>query len=304
MKRLLLFGGTGYIGLNLALTLGLENEVTITGRNPVNKKVVPLLEAQKISFAKVHIYNFSECKKLIDNHDQIIFLVPNLQPHDSRNTLYSDYLSIILPSMKILKYAASNKKRVIFSSSGGAVYGVKNPSPHSEMEVPYPNTRYGELKLKLETYLIELGEEFDVKNLSVRISNPYGGTFGNMFTRGFVNSLVRSVQNHNEIQIWGTGAQIRDFIHINDLQNFINHAVTNGDLKGIFNCGTGVGHSLNEIIDISEKIHGKPLLVKRNLNYVEPIASNVLCIDKAKRFLGWEPEIYIPAGLSALFAVA
>ena len=152
--------------------------------------------------------------------------------------------------------------------------------------------------------MIELGNEFGVKNLSVRISNPYGGTFGNVYTRGFVNSLVRNVQNNNEIQIWGTGNQIRDFIHISDLQRFINYVVTNEDIKGVFNCGTGVGYSLNEIIDISEKIHGKPLLVKRNLNYVEPISANILCIDKAKSFLGWKPEIHIPVGLSALFALA
>jgi UDP-glucose 4-epimerase len=304
MKKILLFGGTGYIGLNLALKLGIENEVTITGRSSLDKKIEPLLHAQKISFSKAHIYNFSECKKLVDNHDQILFLIPNLQPHDSRNIFYSDFFNIILPSMKIFKYASSTKKRVIFTSSGGAVYGVKYPCPHSEIEIPYPNTKYGKLKLRLERYLSQLGDDFGVSNVSVRISNPYGGTFDNLYTRGFINSLVRNVQNESQVQIWGTGSQIRDFIHINDVQRFMNLMVMKEDLKGVFNCGTGIGYSLNQIIELSEKIHGKRLSVTRNLEYVEPILSNVLKIDKAKEFLNWKPETDISTGLCALFTSA
>jgi UDP-glucose 4-epimerase len=300
MKKILIFGGSGYIGMNLALSLSNDFQLTITGRRKLNPNFKSMLFSRNIKFKKVNILNFLKCKNLIDDHDEVLFLIPNLQPHDSKPLLHSDFVKIVLPTRLIFSYAAFTKKRIIFSSSGGAIYGNNYALSHLESDSPKPTTKYGHLKLDIENQLIKLGSANKINNVSIRISNPYGGTFDNFFKRGFINSLLRSVQNSEEVEVWGSGEQIRDFVHINDLISFFKLVLDAEDLNGIFNCGTGIGFSLNQIIQIVENAIGEKVVVSRNLNYIEPISKNVLNIDKAKTFIGWAPKIDLENGIKIL----
>jgi UDP-glucose 4-epimerase len=124
----------------------------------------------------------------------------------------------------------------------------------------------------------------------LRIANPYGGTFNDVFKQGFVNSVIRNVKAGNSIEIWGDGNQVRDFIYIEDLIEFVSIVVKDECISGIFNCGSGVGFTLRNVIDKIESISGSKLVVDFIDTYKERIMSNTLSVNKADEYLDWRPK--------------
>jgi UDP-glucose 4-epimerase len=290
MKKLIILGGTGYLGTNLATNLSNKFLVTVTGKRNLFPFLQELFNTQNISYHKTEIINLRKIFSLIDQNDYIIYAVPNTQPHQVKPVFHSDFFRIIKPSEKIFEYASYRKKRVIFLSSGGSVYGVGSYGPHSEDSKPEPIDQYGKYKLRLDKSLINLNSRYLSNNVILRIANPYGGTFDNHFKQGFINSVIRNVKSGNQVEIWGDGRQIRDFIYIEDIINLVTLILGNESAAGIFNCGTGIGHSLNEIIEISEKILMSKIHVKFVHEYEERIKSNILNINKSLNYFNWYPD--------------
>jgi UDP-glucose 4-epimerase len=290
MKKLIIVGGTGYLGTNLATNLSEKFVVTVTGKRNLFPFLQELFNSQNISYHQTEINNLRKIYSLIDQNDYIIYAVPNTQPHQVKPVFHSDFFKIIKPSEKIFEYASYRKKRVIFLSSGGSVYGVGNYGSHSEDSNPEPIDQYGKYKLRLDKSLLNLNSRYLSNNVILRIANPYGGTFDNHFRQGFINSVIRNVKSGNQVEIWGDGKQIRDFIYIKDIINLVTLILGNESAAGIFNCGTGIGHSLSEIIEISEKILMSKINVKFVHEYKEHIKSNILNIDKSMNYFKWYPE--------------
>jgi UDP-glucose 4-epimerase len=290
MKKLVIFGGSGYLGTNLAKSLSKEFAVTVTGRYELVPFLKDLFSNKSISYHKIDIRNLIEIFSIIDQNDYIIHAVPNTQPHQIKPFFHSDFLKIIKPSEKIFDYATKRNKRIIFLSSGGSVYGAGNYIPHSEDSDPDPIDQYGKYKLMLDKSLLTLNSRYISNNIVLRIANPYGGTFNNHFKQGFINSVIRNLNSNNQVEIWGNGKQIRDFIYIKDLVNLVRLILDKDNSAGIFNCGTGIGHSLTEIIEISEEILMSKINVKFIDRYQEKIPFNILNINKSMIYFDWKPE--------------
>jgi UDP-glucose 4-epimerase len=298
-KKILILGGTGYLGSNIAINLSKECDITVTGKQPLNIFLKENLLKNNIQYKKLKLADLRNNLEYIENFHQIVFAIPNLQPHISRPFFHSDYLNIVGPTKKIFKFASSKNIKVIFLSSGGSVYGNNNQAIQSEISNLEPVTKYGKIKLILDNYLINLNSELGAKNVSIRISNPYGGTFNNMYKQGFINMLIHNINNCKPIEIWGDGRQIRDFIFMEDLMSFTS-LIVNKDGDGIFNCGTGVGHSLSDVVKACELILNEKIPVTYLTSYKEKIGSNILNIDKAKEFYGWSPSFKLESTLAGL----
>jgi UDP-glucose 4-epimerase len=290
MKKVIIFGGTGYLGTNLALRLSEQFKVTITGRRDVAPSLKILLSNKKVHIEKLEIRNLREAYSLIDQNDCIVYAVPNIQPHQIRPVFHSDLLRIIRPTEKIFEYAGRSTKQLIFLSSGGSVYGLGSFRPHSEDSHPRPIDQYGRFKLRLERSLIRLNSSFHSTNVILRIANPYGGTFGDYFKQGFVNSVVRNIKSKKQVEIWGDGNQIRDFINVDDVVKLVFLILSKEDSTGIFNCGTGKGYSLRQVIEISEEILNSKINIKFYNSYIEKIESNILDVSKSKNCFNWNPD--------------
>lgn len=290
MKKIIIFGGTGYLGTNLALSLSEQFKVTVTGRRDVGPFLNILFDTKKVQIEKLQISNLRNAYSLIDQNDFIVYAVPNIQPHQIRPVFHSDLLRIIRPTEKIFEYAGRSKKRVIFLSSGGSVYGVGSFRSHSEDSNPRPIDQYGRFKLRLERSLLRFNSSFHSNNVILRIANPYGGTFDGYFQQGFINSVVRNIASKKQVEIWGNGNQIRDFINVDDFVKLVFLILSKEDAKGVFNCGTGKGYSLRQVIEISEDILNSKISLKFIDSYVEKITSNVLDISKSMNCFNWNPD--------------
>lgn len=303
MKKIIIFGGTGYLGTNLALSLSEQFKVTVTGRRDVAVFLKVLLNSKNVHIEKIEISKLSGAYSLIDQNDYIVYAVPNIQPHQVRPVFHSDFLKIIRPTEKIFEYAGRCNKRIIFLSSGGSVYGDGSLGPHSEDSPPRPIDQYGRIKLRLDNSLLRLNSKFHSSNVILRIANPYGGTFDSYFKQGFINSAIWNIKSKNQVEIWGNGNQIRDFIYIDDFVKLVSLILREESAEGIFNCGTGKGYSLREIIEISESILLSKIDVKFIDSYREKIESNILNINKSMNYFNWSPDNDVKKTLIKLLSI-
>lgn len=300
MKKIIIFGGTGYLGTNLALSLSEKFKITVTGRKDVAPFLKVLLNSKNVHIEKIEIGDLHKAYSLIGQNDCIVYAVPNIQPHQVRPVFHSDFLKIIRPTEKIFEFASQCNKRVIFLSSGGSVYGDGSSGPHSEDSHPRPIDQYGRFKLRLDNSLLHLNSKFNSNNVILRVANPYGGTFDGHFKQGFINSVIRNIQSRDRVEIWGNGNQIRDFIYIEDFINLVSSILGKESAEGIFNCGTGKGYSLREVIDIFEDIIISKIDIKFVDTYREKIESNILNINKSMNYFNWSPDTNLKKTLSKL----
>lgn len=300
MKKIIIFGGTGYLGTNLALSLSEKFKITVTGRKDVAPFLKVLLNSKNVHIEKIEIRDLHKAYSLIAQNDCIVYAVPNIQPHQVRPVFHSDFLKIIRPTEKIFEFASQSNKRVIFLSSGGSVYGDGSSGPHSEDSDPRPIDQYGRFKLRLDNSLLHLNSKFNSNNVILRVANPYGGTFDGHFKQGFINSVIRNIQSREKVEIWGDGNQIRDFIYIEDFINLVSLILGKESAEGIFNCGTGKGYSLREVIEICEDIIISKINIKFVDTYREKIESNILNINKSMNYFNWSPDTNLKKTLSEL----
>lgn len=193
--------------------------------------------------------------------------------------------------------AARGVKKFVFISSGGAIYGRTDEHFIAESHPTRPISNYGLVKLVAEHGLRIVSERTGLVTLSLRVANPFG--FGQVVKggQGFIAALINAVRNEKPVQLWGDGSVVRDFLHVNDVVSAAIAAVKVDCQSEILNVGSGVGHSMLEVIGCFERVLGREvkceLLPGRNVD----VSRVVLDISKAAKLLGWSPSLSLESGM-------
>lgn len=293
MKKVLILGGTGYIGTNLAIYLSEFYDITVTGRSNLNSF---LQKYSKIKFKALKLNDGSEIKSIVKDFDVFVLLIPNRQPHQVNKIVDDDLDEIIKPTEFLFNLLSRENKKLVFASTGGAVYGDSKRKTSFESDICKPMNQYGKYKLRLEESLASTQKQNQFDADILRISNPYGGHFNYYFSAGFVNAVLSKIKNKSMINIWGSGLQVRDFIHILDVCEYIRRTI---EIKGfnLMNIGTGVGYSLIEAFELISKVNNSTLDVFFNYDYVEEVPYNVLSTAKSKEILSYSPKLDLKSGI-------
>jgi len=293
MKKILILGGTGYIGTNLALYLCNTYDVTVTGTEKTNEI---LSKIKNIKFLKLRLSNINLTNDIVDLYDIFIMLIPNTQPHSKAPTDKYDIEEIIKPTQILFELLAKKNKKIIFSSTGGAVYGNTNNKISEENDRCIPVNSYGKLKLQLENNLQVIQKSDGLNATILRISNPYGGNHKGYFKSGFINMVLHKLGKDSTINIWGDGSQIRDYIHILDLCEYIKRVVELDNFQ-ILNIGTGTGYSLLDVVEKIFTVFEKHLNLSFENQYIERVPFNVLNVTKSQNTLNYYSRFDLINGL-------
>jgi len=293
MKKVLILGGTGYIGTNLAIYLSEFYDITVTGRRNLN---VILQKYSKIKFKSLQLSDRGELKSIVKHFDIFVLLIPNRQPNQVNKILDDDLSEIIEPTEYLFNLLSQENKKLVFASTGGAVYGDSQGKISFESDICKPINQYGKYKLRLEESLTSVQKQNQFNADILRISNPYGGHFNHYFTSGFVNTVLTKIKNKSILSIWGDGLQVRDFIHILDVCECIRRTF---EIKGfnLMNIGTGIGYSLIEVFELISEVNKSTLDLFFNYDYVEKVPYNVLSTAKSKEILGYSPKLDLNSGI-------
>ena len=187
-------------------------------------------------------------------------------------------------------------QRVLFASTGGAIYGDPVYAPQDEEHPLCPVSPYGVSKLASEKYLDFYREEYGIPYVSLRYANVYGPRQNPAGEAGVIAIFIEQMLNGETPTIYGDGTQTRDYIYIDDVVA-MNRAVMEYEGTRIFNVGTGEETSLNTLFESIQK-HTDPSIdnVYGPAQPGEQMRS-VLDISRAKNELGWSPTTNMDYGI-------
>lgn len=203
----------------------------------------------------------------------------------------------VLGSIRLLEYARQyDVQRVIYISTGGAVYGEPEYLPCDEDHPINPICQYGASKHIVEHYLYLYNHLYDLDYTVLRYPNVYGPRQDPHGEAGVVAIFTGQMLRGEQARVNGDGKQERDFVYVGDCAR-ANVLALEKARNGIYNLGWGYGTNINQIFDtLSEithydrpRLHGPAIPGETSRIY--------LSADKARRELGWEPQVRLEKGL-------
>lgn len=233
----------------------------------------------------------------------MVHLAATSIPVNSGKDITGDILHNVIPSVRLFEVCAEKGvDRLIYASSGGTIYGVPTYTPIDESHPLNPNSVYGMNKLSIENYLRYFSDKYQFKSIALRISNPYGPRQVPFRGQGVISTFLASVLLNQPIHVWGDGTAIRDYLYIDDLASAFESAIRYSGPYRIFNIGSGIGYSINQIIEnIEDLTHASPQILYEQESDVE-VHANILNNSLAKSELNWLPQTPLQDGLAKTLA--
>ena len=287
MEKILVIGGTGFIGQNVINLL--KERGYYVGNYSLHDSSI-----SDESYSG-DVYNDSRFESIVSNYDKIIYLITTVSPTRSMDKPTEPYMYDIPMLIKTLESCRlSGIKRVVFASSGGTIYGDNGYTKSKETDFNEPRNHYAICKLTSEKILEMYNKLYGMENISLRISNPYG--FGQRVESqvGAITIFTKKLLDGEKISIFGNGDITRDYVSVKEVAEAFLQALSVDfskiDIPPVFNIGSGEGISLKELIDIiSNALEIEPVieyLPEREFD----VKYNVLDISNAKKYLGYNPN--------------
>lgn len=296
----LILGGAGFIGSHIAEIL-LKNGFTVRLFDRINRLPRHLLH-ERIQLIEGDFLNFSQWDSLLKDVDYIFHNLSTTIPSTSDNDPVFDIQTNVIGNVRFLHEVIKHKvKKIIFSSSGGTIYGNK-PIPITEKSPTDPICSYGISKLSMEKYLHYFFFHHNLDYVSLRYSNVYGPGQDPGGMLGAVTIFLSHMIQSKPVTIFGDGNIIRDYIYISDIQWANLLALKHTTPNHIYNVGTGIGTSINELIAMIVKITGLKAVINRVPARREDVSANVLDISLIKNDLGWRPKVTLQEGIAMLWS--
>jgi len=203
----------------------------------------------------------------------------------------------VLGTMNVLQLAVRyGCRKVVFSSSGGAIYGEQETFPAAESHANNPLSPYGISKLCGEHYLSYFQRVSGIPVVSLRYANVYGPRQDPEGEAGVVAIFIQKMLNSEQPIINGNGRQTRDFVFVDDVAQ-ANLAAMGQDAHGVYNVGTGTETSVNVLFRMlagltassAKEVHGPAKAGEQIRSVVDP--------SRIKQELGWEVKVDLAEGL-------
>ncbi len=296
--KITIFGGGGFIGSAIADRL-LKNghELRIFER-PRIQPYREFCSGERVEWITGDMLSNHDLSEAIDSVDVVINLVSTTLPKSSNDDPIYDVQSNLVSSLQLLNaMSASKVHKIVFISSGGTVYGDPIYLPVDENHPTEPRLSYGITKLAIEKYLLMYQHIYGIKANILRVTNPYGERQRVETAQGAVGVFLSKAINNQPINIWGDGSVVRDFIYVGDVADAFARAVDYDGSKSIFNISSGVGTSINELLNKIERVLGRKIV--RNYMQGRPLDVPVSILDNklVQKEMGWVPQVTLEEGI-------
>jgi UDP-glucose 4-epimerase len=294
--RAIVTGGAGFIGSHAAeALLARGDEVHILDDLSKGKREnVP-------EGAELHVSDIRKPDEVFDavRPELVLHLAAQADVRISIDRPDHDAEVNVLGTLRILEAARRHGSRLVFASTGGAIYGeCDGPAPETAERRPL--APYGTSKLCGEEYLATWNRLYGTRHVSLRFGNVYGPRQEPHGEAGVVAIFMGLLREGGTPKIYGDGSQKRDYVFVGDVVRAMLAAA--GRDGGVFNVGTGAETSVLELYNTIQRVSGierEPELAEARLGELQ---RSVLDISLAARELGWSPEHSLDEGLAKTWA--
>jgi UDP-glucose 4-epimerase len=243
----------------------------------------------------------SDCERFADGLKLIYYLAHNHSPIDSDYDLPGDTLANLVPLLNLLQVirCLGTKPHIVYFSSGGAIYTPKHDRiPYRETDPCESLSSYGIQKFAAEQYLRMAALKGYLTATVLRVGNAYGTLLSQFRMQGLIGVAVNSAVRGEPVRIFGNPNNVRDYIHLQDISEIATRAALSRQPFSIVNVGSGVGHSVLDVLGLLEEELGEP--IEPNFDPDCGIWLTdwvVLDTRKARDEFGWSPAIDLRSGI-------
>jgi UDP-glucose 4-epimerase len=300
-KRILVTGGAGFIASHVADQLvATGHEVTVVDNLSTGKQEhVP-------AAAKFYPYDIRspETASLIRDWQPqvIVHHAAQMSVQVSVSNPVLDAQENILGSLNLFQAAAQARvEKIIFASTGGAMYGNEAPLPAREEDRAQPEAPYGIAKMAVEHYLHFYQAEHGIIPICLRYANVFGPRQNGQGEAGVVAIFIEKLLAGQQPRINGDGLQTRDFVFVGDIVA-ANLLALDYPKAGTFNVGTGKETDIVTIYLKLQELMGSPLGPVHGPAKPGEQRRSVLDSTLAQKVLGWQPKTSLSEGLAQTVA--
>jgi UDP-glucose 4-epimerase len=295
--KILFTGGAGFIGSNVVdalIDLGHEVVVVDNLSTGFRQNINPNAKFYQLSIRDKELSEVFEREKpeLVNHH------AAQIDVRKSADDPISDAEDNILGSLNLITNCIQfGVKRVIYASTGGAIYGEAQYLPADENHPVNPISQYGISKHTVEHYLYLYSTLYELDYVILRYANVYGPRQNPFGEAGVVAIFATQMLTGKQPTIFGPGDKTRDYIHVSDLTEANILALDRGK-NTILNIGTGVETSDQEVFDNLADVLGyeaPPIYAPVRKGEVYRIS---LKCSKARQEIGWSPRLSFKEGIA------
>ena len=300
--KILVTGGAGFIGSHTvdALVATGQHQVSIIDNLSAGKghQVNPVAR-----FHEIDLRDADAVKRVIEAEtpEVIVHLAAQMDVRRSVADPAFDAQVNLVGFLNLMESARQHGlRRVIFSSTGGAIYGEQETFPAPEDHPLHPVSPYGVAKMATEAYLFFYKVQYGIDYTALRYGNVYGPRQDPHGEAGVVAIFCGRILERKPCTIYGDGKQTRDYVFVGDVAR-ANIAAANSNVSGAINIGTGVEtnvndlyHTLGTVADVTRAPEYGPARPGEQ-------SRSVISPARARELLNWRPEVDLANGLDQTF---
>lgn len=279
-KKIMIIGAGGFIGTNLTRRLLRDDYNLVCADLP--RADLRIAEEFGATVLRCDIASIDDrFMDALKGVDILFHLVSTTCPTNSNTKIADEVSDNVVSTLRVFDACVkAGVRRVVFLSSGGTVYGREHDGLLSEDHPTDPISSYGLQKLVIEKYLRLYQELYGLDYRIVRLSNPYGPYQRPDGIQGLVAACTWKVLHRENVEIYGDGTVIRDYIFIDDaIEGIVNIAFSNSRYR-LYNLGSGVGTSVMQVVEyVGRVLNTNPRVHKTPARAVD-VPVNVLNIDR------------------------
>ena len=303
--RYLVTGGAGFIGSNLVDELvRRDHQVVVLDDLSAGNEANLAGVRGKIDLRIGSITDLAAVQSACRGADYVIHLAARTSvPRSVLDPLETNYVNID-GTLNVLVAARDAKVRRVVYAASSAAYGETPSLPKTENMPPEPISPYGVTKYVGELYAQVFGRVYGLENACIRYFNVFGPRQDPTSQySGVLSRFMLAVIQGQPPVVYGDGEQSRDFTYVENVVDETLLACEKEHASGkVFNGGTGVRITLNQVLLLLEKVTGKKILAKYEQPRAGDIRDSQADISLARKVLGYEPRVHFEEGLRRTWA--
>ena len=294
--KILITGGAGFIGSHIVDALVAKgNEVAVIDNLSTGKEENINPEAR---FFHVDVTDFEALEEVfVEMKPEVVFhAAAQIDVRKSVEEPYFDAEVNVIGSVNLFTLCVRyGVRRVVLSSTGGALYGEPSKIPADESTPVEPLSAYGVAKFACEQYLNYFKRLYGLETVVLRYGNVYGPRQDPLGEAGVIAIFTHRILNNKQPIVYGDGTQTRDYVFVEDVVRA--NLLSISGKEGTYNIGTGIETSVNQLLEFFSRITGNTLKAEYAPARKGEVSRIALGCEKAKKELGFVPEVLLEEGL-------